>query len=351
MSPSPFSESESVESVRASLPPVQRVGVRLAGTGMAVPQRILHNDDLAKIVDTNDEWITQRTGIKTRRIVENGTTVRHLAHRAVEAALANAGIAPTELDALICATMTPEMVCPSTAARLVADLGATPAGAFDVSAACSGFVYSLNIASAMIQSGHARTVAVVGAETLSKITDYTDRSTCILFGDGAGAAVLTASDDPTQGSIFQMMYSDGRSWHDIYVPRDRSNLPEHVNGTFSGNFDKIQMNGREVFKFAVNTLNKAIDEALQRAGVTADDIAMVVPHQSNIRILQAARERLGLPEEKIWINIDRFGNTSAASVPICLHEIMEQGRVKKGDLLLFIAIGGGLTWATNIWRL
>ncbi len=342
-------ESESPGSLSASLQ-AQRIGVRIAGTGMAVPPRIITNDDLAKLVDTNDEWITQRTGIKTRRVVEEGVTIRHLAREAVEQAMANAGVEPAQLDALICATMTPEMACPSTAARLVADLGATPAGAFDLSAACSGFVYALNLASSMIQSGHARTVAVVGVETLSKITDYTDRSTCILFGDGAGAAILTASDDRAQGSIVQTMYSDGNGWHDIYVPRDKRDLPENANG-FSGTFEKIQMNGREVFKFAVSTLGKAIDEALRKAGVTAEDIAMVVPHQSNIRILQAARERMGLPEEKMWINIDRYGNTSAASVPICLHEMMEQGKVKPGDLLLFIAIGGGLTWATNVWRL
>src|SRR5690606_27122330 len=191
--------------------------------------------------------------------VGQGVTIRHLALDAVKQALANAAMQPTEIDMLLCATMTPEMACPSTAARLVADLGATPAGAMDLSAACSGFVYALNLASGMIQSGHARTVVVVGVETLSKITDYADRSTCILFGDGAGAAVLTASDDPQQGSLVQTMYSDGRAWADIYVPRSEADLPTEVNG-FSGNFNTIQMNGREVFKFAVGTLGRAIDE-------------------------------------------------------------------------------------------
>jgi len=329
---------------------VRRFGVRLAGTGMAVPARVLSNDDLAQMVDTSDEWIMQRTGIKTRHVAEDGVTIRHLAVDAVRQALANAKVKPQEVDLVLCATMTPEMVCPATAVRIAAEIGATPAGAMDLSAACSGFVYGLNMASAMIQSGHAHTIVVVGVETLSRITDYTDRATCILFGDGAGAAVLTASDDPKQGCLLQTSYSDGNCWEEIYCPRDERDLPENSNG-FSGNFNTIQMNGREVFKFAVNTLGRAIDEALQRTNLTAEDIAMVVPHQSNVRILQAARERMGLPEEKMWINIDRYGNTSAASVPICLHELIEQKRVKEGDVLLFLAIGGGMTWATNVWRL
>lgn len=326
------------------------IGVRIAGTGMAVPDRVLSNDDLAEMVDTNDQWITQRVGIKTRRIVDNGTTVRDLARGALTQALDRAGMAPGELDMVLLATLTPEMACPSTAARLVSDIGAQPAGAMDLSAACSGFVYALNVASALIQSGQYRTVGVVGAETLSKITDYTDRRTCILFGDGAGAAVLTASDDPAQGSIWQTMRSEGSLWGELYVPRSERDLPESSEG-FTGNFNTLQMNGRAVYKFAVNTTLGVIEEALDKAGVSADQLAMVIPHQSNRRILESAREKLGLPPEKLYINIDRYGNTSAASVPICLHELTEAGRIKPGDLVMFMAIGGGMTWTVNLWRL
>lgn len=325
-------------------------GVRIAGSGMALPKRTLTNEDLEKLVETNDEWITKRTGIKTRRIVEEGTTVRDLAGAAVKQALSNAGLEPGDLDMVLLATLSPELACPSTAARLVADIGAQPAGAMDLSAACSGFVYGLNLASAMISCGQYKTVAVVGAETLSHITDYTDRRTCILFGDGAGAAVLTADSDNTRGCLVQSMYSNGDLWKELYIPKSEADLPEQHEG-FSGNYNKLQMNGREVYKFAVTTTEKAIDETLSKAGIKGEDLAMLIPHQSNKRIIESARQRLGLPEEKVWVNIDRFGNTSAASVPICLHELMEQKKISQGDLVLFFAIGGGMTWATSLWRM
>ena len=326
------------------------IGVRLAGTGMSIPEKVLTNDDLAKIVDTNDEWITQRVGIKTRHVVDGNTTVRDLAREALLQALKNAEMEPGDLDMVLVATLTPEMCCPSTAARLVADIGAQPAGAMDLSAACSGFVYALNVASALIQSGQYRTVGVVGAETLSKITDYTDRRTCILFGDGAGAAVVTASDDSNQGSLQQTMRSEGSLWSELYVPRSEQDLPESCE-VFTGNFGTLQMNGQAVYKFAVTTTLNVIRETLKKAGVSPEELAMVIPHQSNRRILESAREKLGLPPEKLYINIDRYGNTSAASVPICLHELTEAGRVKPGDLVMFMAIGGGMTWTANLWRL
>ncbi|MEE9212953.1 MAG: beta-ketoacyl-ACP synthase III [Phycisphaeraceae bacterium] len=331
-------------------PACNAMGVRLAGTGISVPQRVLTNDDLAKMVQTSDDWITQRTGIKERRIADEGTTVRDLARDALVQAIQNAGIEPRQIDLLLCATLTPEMCCPSTAARLVAELGATPAGAMDLSAACSGFVYALNIAAGMIQARTHQTVAIVGVETLSRITDYNDRRMCILFGDGAGAAIVTASDDPGQGCVYQSMHSDGSLWHELYCPRTEADLPED-HDSFSGTFNTLQMNGREVYKFAVTTLRRMIDEALQAAGVTLQDLAMIIPHQSNKRILESARDRLGLPPDKMIINIDRYGNTSAASVPLCLHEQIELGRLKTGDLVLFVAIGGGMTWATSLWRL
>ena len=326
-------------------------GVALRGTGMAVPARTLTNDDLAQIVETSDEWISQRTGIKTRRIVDDASTgVRDLARQATRHALDDAGLAPTDLDLVILATLTPEMACPSTAARLVHDLGAQPAGAMDLSAACSGFVYALNLASSLIETGQYQRIAVVGAETLSKVTDWTDRRTCVLFGDGAGAAILSASDDENQGCLFQTMRSDGSLWKELYLPQDESNLPDERNG-FTGNFNTLQMNGREVYKFAVQTTMNLMHEAIDASGLEPNDLSMVIPHQSNIRILQSARDKLNLPEEKLYINIDRYGNTSAASVPICLAELTDQGRIQEGDYVLFLAIGGGMTWTSSLWRI
>jgi len=325
-------------------------GIRLAGTGMAVPARMVSNHDLAQSVDTSDEWIVQRTGITRRFIGNEDTNVRELAVKATRQAIANAGITPGELDMIICATMTPEMCCPCTAARIAADLGAKPAGAVDISAACSGFVYGMNMAAALIQTGFYRNIAVIGAEMLSEIVDWKDRNTCVLFGDGAGAAILSACDDPKRGSLYQSMGSDGDGWKHLYCPRDKSQVPPD-DTVFSGTFDTLQMNGREVYKFAVSTLKDAIDRTLAATGFKPSDLAMVVPHQSNARILESARDRLGLPPEKLYINIDRFANTSAASVPICLHELMAAGRLRPGDLILFVALGGGLTWASNLWRL
>ena len=325
-------------------------GVAIVGTGVCLPERVLTNEDLAKRVDTNDAWITQRTGIKTRRVVEDGQTVRDLARDALAAALEDAGLGPTDLDLVILATITPEMSCPSTAARVVAELGAAPAGAMDISAACSGFVYALNLAESLVQSGAYRTVGVIGAETLSQIVDYTDRRTCILFGDGAGAAVVQATEAPARGCLHQAMHSDGRLWGELYVPRHEAQLPEH-HDTFTGTFDTLQMNGREVYKFAVTTTQRMMQEALDAAGVKPEDLALVISHQSNKRILESARDRFGLPEDKLYINIDRFGNTSAASAAICLHEARSQGRVNEGDLVLFCAIGGGMTWTTSLWRM
>jgi 3-oxoacyl-[acyl-carrier-protein] synthase III len=326
-------------------------GVRLAGTGICLPPRVVTNHDLSKLVDTTDEWITQRTGIRQRRMVEPGTTAMHLGADALRQALQRAGLQPRELDMVLCATMTPEMCCPSTAARIVDCVGAQPAGAVDLSAACSGFVYGLNMAAALIQSGAYRRVAVIGAEVLSSIMDWKDRRTCILFGDGAGAVILVADDDPARGCLHQSMNSDGSKWAELYCPRRESDLPPGGDDGFSGVFNTLQMNGREVYKFAVSTLQHTIDQTLKAVGLAPGDLAAIVAHQSNQRILESARERLGLAADKLYINIDRFGNTSAASVPLCLHELMEQGRIKSGDLVLFVALGGGLTWASSLWRI
>lgn len=326
------------------------IGVRLAGTGMAVPPRMLTNADLTKIVDTTDEWITQRTGIKTRHIVDPGMGVRTLAVEAVGNALKNANIPASKLDMLICATTTPEMPFPATGVRVVAELGAAPAGAMDISVACSGFVYGLNFAAGLIRSGQARTVAVVGSETLTKITNWKDRQTCVLFGDGAGAAILTADSDPQRGNLHSVMGSDGTNWKHLYCPRNQEDIPSD-DSIFTGQFNTLQMNGREVFKFAVTTIQRSIDQVLSEAGVQPSQLAMVIPHQSNLRIIESARERMGLPPEKMHVNIDRYGNTSAASVGICLHEVVSAGKVKQGDLVMFIALGGGFTWTASLWKL
>lgn len=328
----------------------QPAGVRLAGTGKAIPKKVVTNDDLAATVDTSDDWIIRRTGIRQRHLAEKTTTVRSLAVASIREALDNAGLDAADLDFLIVATLTPEMCCPSTAARVVAEIGATPAGAVDLSAACSGFVYGLNMATSLIQTGQYRHIGVVGAETLSRIVDWTDRRTCVLFGDGAGAAVLSAADNPDQGCLYQSMASDGTGWQALYCAQTEDDLPEDRTG-FSGNLNTLQMNGREVYRFAVSTLQRTITEAIEGAGIRADDLTIVIPHQSNQRILESARNKLGLSEQKFYSNIDRYGNTSAASIPICLNELMEADRLHEGDLVLMVGLGGGLTWASSLWRL
>lgn len=333
-----------------ALPAPAGVGVRIAGVGTALPERTLTNDDLAALVDTNDEWITKRTGIKTRHIAEDGTTTCSLAADSLRAALADAGMQPGELDMVLLATMTAEMSCPSTAARVVHEVGATPAGAMDIAAACSGFVYGLNHAETLVRSGHYKTVAVIGAETLSKITNYEDRGTCILFGDAAAAAILTADEDASRGCLAQTMRSDGSLWGELYVPRTPDDLPAQHDG-FTGRFNTLQMNGQEVFKFAVTTTQAIIDETLEKAGVTPADLAAVIPHQSNRRILELVKKRMDLPDGKMVINIDKYGNTSAASVPLCLNDKRVAGELKEGDLALFVAIGGGMCWTTSLWKL
>ena len=326
-------------------------GVKIAGTGMCIPKRALTNEDLAQIVETNDEWITQRTGIKTRYIVAEGQRTSDLATAAVKQACDNAGIEPKDLDLVITASMTPDLVCPAMSSTVVKKLGAIPCGAFDMNIACTGFVAALNTASSMIESGHYKNIAICGADSLSKITDWNDRRTCVLFGDAAGAAVLTASDDVEQGCLYQGLWSDGDRGVALFVPKEESDIPEGEMDTFSGAYNTIQMNGKAVYKFAVNALADCVEQSLEVAGLTADDIAMVIPHQSNLRMLHMAWKKLGFSTDKIYVNIDRYGNTSAGTVGVCLHELVEQGQIKKGDYIIFVAQGGGLSWGTSLWKL
>ncbi len=334
--------------------PVPRVtGVRIAGTGSALPARVLTNANLEKLMETSDEWIVQRTGIRERRIVDadRGESVKHLAANALKAALADAALAPTDLDLIILATMTPEMECPATACIVSHMIGAGHAGAFDLNAACSGFVFGMNVAHDLIRSGTYRTIGLIGADTLSRLMNYSDagRSTAIIFGDGAGAAIFRATDDTSKGILAQSMHADGEGWKDIYVPHTDHHFPEGVAPDRS-KCGYVQMNGSSVFKFAVGTFPDLIQETLDKTKLKASDIDMFICHQSNQRILQAARERFGLPDEKLYINIERLGNTVGASVPLCLDELRKSGRVRDGHLVMFLAFGGGLTWGASLWR-
>lgn len=329
------------------------VGVRIAGTGMYVPEGILSNTDLEQCMDTSNEWIVQRTGIRERHIasIEDGECVLTMATTAAERALDDAGLKSTDLDMLILATVGSEMACPSTACRIMENIGGGAGAALDLSAACSGWVYSLNMAHAMIRTGTFRNILVIGAEHLTSIVERSTRGrgVSILFGDGAGAVVLQADPDPAHGIIAQRMHSDGSGWREIYIPRAQRDFPE---GEFEDwKVGLMQMNGPSVFKFAVKTFCELISKTLDAASLQASDVDMFICHQSNIRILESARERFGLPEEKLYINIDRYGNTSSASVPICLDELRKAGRVKPGQRVMFVAFGGGLTWASSLWQL
>ncbi len=331
--------------------PARPVGVAISGTGLALPDQVLTNHDLAQRVDTSDEWIYQRTKMRERRIAADDQTVHTLGRDALKMAVANAGLAPSDLDFVLCASMTSETTSPASATRIAADLGATPAGGCDLTAACSGFVYALNHAAALVETGFYRHVGVVGAETMSRIMNWQDRNTCVLFGDGAGAAVISASDKPGQGCVYQSMSSDGHGWPDLYIPPDDAFVPDGC-PAYNGQPRALQMHGREVYKFAVKTILSTIRDALKKTGLSIDDLACIVAHQSNGRIIESARDKLGLPEDRLYVNIDRYANTSAASAAICLHELTEQGRIKpgSGDHVLFIAMGGGLTWANSLWK-
>lgn len=317
----------------------------IVGWGMAVPDTVLTNDDLAAIVDTSDEWIQTRTGIRERRIAGEKESSATMGLKAAQHALEVADILPTEIDLVIVATSTPEHIFPSTASIIQAQLGASNAGAFDLSAACSGFVYGLNMAAQAIRSGSIQTALVVGAETMSRVLDWQDRGTCILFGDGAGAVVLRGS--PVAGGILSaILRSDGYGGDLLSLPTVGS-----TEATVNGHkYQKMYMNGGEVFKFATRVMTESIPQAIERAGLTIADINLVIPHQANARILQAAARSLKLDIGMFMNNVDRYGNTSAASIPIALCEAIQQGRVKDGDYLVLTGFGGGLSWASMVLK-
>ncbi len=317
----------------------------IAGCGRAVPQRVLTNFDLEKLVDTSDEWIRTRTGISERRIVADDEGTSDLAIAAAREALTAAGTDPADLDLVIVATCTPDWMFPSVAARVQHGVGARRAAAFDLNAACSGFIFALATATQFVQNGSYRRVLVVGSEVLSRVVDWTDRKTCVLFGDGAGAVVLEATDKPL-GLLSYVLGTDGSGDQLLYLlgptasPRQRARAETPY----------LYMNGPEVFKFAVNVTVAASRQVLERAGYTFEDVTLFVPHQANERIIRAAARSLHLPPEKVYVNLDRFGNTSAASIPIALAEAAELGRLRPGDLVLMVGFGAGLTWAAGLVR-
>jgi 3-oxoacyl-[acyl-carrier-protein] synthase-3 len=317
---------------------------QISGWGMYVPERVLTNDDLARVVDTTDEWIVSRTGIRERHIVsDERETTATMAVRAARAALLVANLAPNQIDLVIVATTMPDHPFPATACLVQDALGAPHAGAFDLSAACSGFIYGLSVASGLIRSGGASHVLVIGSETLSRLMDWTDRNTCVLFGDGAGAVVLSASTERA-GVLATELGSDGSGGELLMVPAGGSRAPAS-HETVSRGDHFIKMNGREVFRFAATIMPKATETVVRKAGWQLADLSLVIPHQANIRIIDSSIKRLGLPPERFFVNVDRYGNTSAASIPIALCEAATQGRVHPGDKLVLVGFGAGLTWA------
>jgi 3-oxoacyl-[acyl-carrier-protein] synthase-3 len=308
------------------------------------------NAEFAKTLDTSDEWIQTRTGIRERRIAGPGETTASMGLTAARRALEMADLSPHDLDLIVCATVTPEMMFPSTACFIQAGLGCRPVGAFDLLAACSGFVYALAVGSQFIRTGTYRNVLVVGAETLSRIVDYTDRGSCILFGDGAGAAVLSATREPGRGLQYFRLYADGSQPDLLCMPGGGSRHPASAQ-TVAERMHFMKINGREVYKFAVTRFQELIQEALAECRLTVDDIALVIPHQVNQRIIDSAVRHMAFPPEKVMGNLDRYGNTSAASVPIALDEAMRTGRLKPGDNVLLVAFGGGFTWASAVLTL
>ena len=321
---------------------------RIISTGSYVPENVVTNNDLEQIVDTSDEWIIERTGIKERRIVNGTQSTSDLAYEAAHEALKRAGLKPGDIDLIIVATISGDMVFPSTACFLQQKLGAKKAAAFDLNAACSGFVYGLHLANSLIKSGAHDRILLVGAEVLSKFTDWRDRATCVLFGDGAGAVVLEGTKEK-QGIYSTHIYSDGSLSDLISLPGGGSRNPCSKE-TILKRLHFMKMKGNETFKVAVRTLEELATTTIERNGLDASQLSLLIPHQANLRIIQATAKRLGLSEEKVFINIDKYGNTSAASIPIALDEAVREGRCRKGEYTLLEAFGGGLTWGSALLR-
>ena len=319
----------------------------ILGTGSCLPRRVLANADLEKMVETSDEWITVRTGIKERRIATRGEETSLLAAEAARRALAMAGVTAEEVGLIIVGTMTTEKAMPSCACLVQKEIGAVNAFAFDVNAACSGFLFGLDVADKYIRADPGLKVLVIGAENLSARTNWQDRTTCILFGDGAAACLLTGNSEG-RGLLGSRLHADGRLWHLLHMDAAPSMNPDLVANDYAGPY--IRMAGQEVFKYAVRAMQEAVVTALAQEAIDPADVTLVIPHQANIRILNSLADRLAIPAEKIYINVHKYGNTSAASMPIALDEANREGRIKPGDIVVFCAFGGGFTWGATVMR-
>ncbi len=318
------------------------------GTGSALPEKVISNADLAKLVDTSDRWITDRTGIRERRQAAPHETTSTLSAQASRRALKKAGITPADLDLIICSTISPDMPLPSTASLIQRELGAHGCCAFDLAAACSGFLFGMTVAEQFIRTGASRHVLVIGAELLSRYIDYKDRTTCVIFGDGVAAAVFGPVDPPS-GILAHELHTEGQYADHLFIPAGGTAMPASCQTVEQG-AHFIKMRGNELFKVAVRSLEDVSRQVLKKAGLTTDAVDLFIPHQANQRITEAVRERLGLCPDKVYSNISRVGNTSSASIPICLDECVQSGRVKKGDLVLMSAFGAGVTWGAVLMR-
>ncbi len=321
--------------------------VSITGLGCHVPERVVTNDELARLVDTSDEWIRTRTGIRERRFAADDEALSDIALPAARAALKQAGVSARDIDLLIVATVTPDMAFPSTSAILADQLGASEAGAYDLAAGCTGFMYGIAQAFGMVSAGLSHHALVIGADVLSKLMNFADRTTCVLFGDGAGAAVLERVDEG--GFLGFELGADGSGGPDLQLPAGGSRMPTTADTVARGEH-YVQMNGRQVYKFATRVLVSSAENVLAECGLSVSDIDVYVPHQANIRIIDHAVAKLGIPEDRVVVNVDRYGNTSSGSIPLALGEALEQGRVHKGDTVLMTGMGAGLTWGSAVMR-
>lgn len=326
----------------------QEEKVSITGIGSYLPRKILTNYDLEKMIDTTNDWIIQRTGIKERRIIEDGVTTSDLAAKASLKAMKDAKVSPKDLDMIITSTITPDHFFPSTSCYIQQKIGATRACAFDILAACAGFIYAISVGQSFVSSGAAKTVLVVGAECLSKITDYKDRTTCVLFGDGAGAVILQKSEKKHQ-ILYTNLAADGSQADVLIMPGGGARNPASLESV-QKRMHYIQFKGKEVFKLAINNITKLILETAKKNNLKPKDIDLIIPHQSNLRIIEATMQKLGLPMEKAFVNIDKYGNTSSASIPIAIDEARKSGRLRKGNIVMLVAFGGGLTWGSSLIR-
>jgi 3-oxoacyl-[acyl-carrier-protein] synthase-3 len=325
------------------------VRVKISALGTYTPPRLLTNADLEKMVETSDEWILARTGIRERHIVDKGVATSDLATEAAKKALAERGLVPSDVEAIIVATVTPDMFFPSTACLVQNKLGAAGAWGFDLSAACSAFLYGLQTGAQFVANGMHKKVMVIGADVMSSVIDYTDRATCVIFGDGAGAVILEPADDDSLGILDYMHEVDGSGGCYLYMPGGGSLHPS-THETVDKKMHFVHQDGAAVFKFAVRKMSEACVDILKRNHLTGDDIDLMIPHQANLRIINATAERLKLPPEKVVINIERYGNTTGATIPLAMHTAIEEGRLKKGDLVLLAAVGAGFTVGTTLLR-